>query len=117
MADRPLFVPMPRRFSFVPDDVAAVCEPAPMGRRYSLDVSEQALAEGGRELLAHAMQGLCENIAREQRPFLEQQVTSYLMAPENREWVREVMRDAIFAGIHQYMAFISEAIATERGNA
>ena len=101
-------VTMPRPMASIirPDDVQAhLPQPTPMGRRYSVDISEELLSKGAREGLAYAFDDLCKHVARAQRPMLENEARAWMSKPENREWIKSLVQDAILREVHEFMYF------------
>ena len=100
-------VPMPRPMASIirSDDVQAhLPQSTPMGRRYSVDISEELLSKGAREGLAYAFDDLCKSVARDHRPMLENEARAWMSKPENREWIRLLVQDAILHEVHEFMS-------------
>ena len=99
-------VPMRRRPTLIQDDLAAIMESLPHGRRYTLDIAEEALARIGREGVSYAMVDLCKNIAQQNRQELQAQVRAYIAAPENRDWIKATVLGAILSEVHTFMSYL-----------
>ena len=78
------------------DDVAATAlPPSREGRRFTLDVTDELLTEGGKEALAYAFDDLCKRIANEQRPLLESEAMAWITSTEHRDEVKALVRRVI----------------------
>lgn len=98
----------PKPPSLVQDDLAAMISPIPMGRRFTLDIAEEATARLGREGVRYAFEDLCKKIARQHQPDIEREIRAYLSAPENREWFKEVIVSATFTVIREFMSYMKD---------
>ena len=102
-----LRVPMPARHPiFRPGDVAASSTPTPScGRRFTLDVAEEALERMAPAAIEFVTQRLAESVVGRQRADMERVVSSYL---RDRAWAEPIIREAIREEVHRVVRGIFE---------
>lgn len=83
---------MPRPTSFLVGGDIAVSESPRVGRRFHMDVSEEALARIGGHALEVAVVRLGEAVAYRHQPEIERAVASYI---HDRKWAEPIIREAI----------------------
>lgn len=97
-------VPMPNRGGWIADDdvnVSSIKTP-PVGRRYSMDVSELVLAQVGARALEHAIQRLGEHVAYEHQDEIQRVVSAAVLdrawaLPIIEEEMRRAVREMVFS--------------------
>lgn len=108
MIDR---VPMPsRRPAFIADDeIAATITKQPnYARRFSMDVSEEALAQMGQRVIPVVAEDIAKRAVWNHQADIERAVYSYI---NNPEWAEPIIRAAIFAAVLQ---FVRETFGPEK---
>jgi hypothetical protein len=101
--NEPPRVPMPAGpASFVADDIAmhAAAMTGRLGRRFSMDVAEEALRDMGPMALTHVVKSLAEIVVQRHSHDIERVVHSYI---DDRKWAEPIIRDAIYRAVQQFV--------------
>ena len=117
MSERDIRVPMPPRGPlFEAGSVSASSVRLPSyGRRFTLDVAEEALERMAPAAIEHFTTRLAESVVGRQRGEIEAVVTSYL---RDRAWAEPIMREAIRETVHAVViGFFETSPAFQRGDA
>lgn len=98
-----------------PDDIAASISASPntkMGRRFSIDVAEEAFAKGAGAMIEGIAHRLAERAVYENRAEIERVIGSYI---HDREWAEPILREAIREAMQGYVRdVIAQGAALER---
>ena len=91
------------RSSSLEDVRSGYAGPCPTGRRFTLDVADEMLAQGARQALAYAFDNLCQKVAWEQRPALENEVRTLISGKERRDEIDALVKDVVRETVREWI--------------
>ena len=86
---------------FTKGDVAAAIQKTKIGVRFSLDVTEEALANMGREVMPFVVQKLAEGTIHRERHVIQAAVHELLYT--KREWLEKIVEDETRQMVRSFM--------------
>lgn len=100
----PLRVAMPRRHSFLgPDDIAAsISSPSSLqyGRRFSLDIAEEAFAEMSGAMVQMIAEDLAKTVVSHNAEEIRRAIRSYLT---DKAWCEPILKEAIRDSVREWI--------------
>jgi len=82
------------------DDVSVSMEPPLIGRRFSMDISEEVLAQIGARALEYAVEKLGQYVAHEHLPDIQHAVHSLLM---DHSWIQPIIEDELRRSVREFV--------------